>query len=90
MMAPRGLQDAPSSRYLLHFARVAVLGWAGGDSRSVNNYDAKSRTQRDGPDGLGELPGWIEQPVRELLLKRTHEKGPHVLHVGTLFRGDVV
>ena len=37
-MAPRGLQDTPSSRYLLHFARMAVLGWAGGDSRSVNNY----------------------------------------------------
>ena len=35
-MAP-GLHDAPSSRYLRHFARVAVLGWTGGDSRSVNN-----------------------------------------------------
>ena len=37
MIAPRGLQYAPSSRYSLHVARVAVLGWAGGDSRSVNN-----------------------------------------------------
>ena len=37
--APRELQDAPNLRYSLHFARVAVLGWAGGDSRSVNNFN---------------------------------------------------
>ena len=27
-----------NSRYPVHFAKVAVLGWAGGDSRSVNNF----------------------------------------------------
>ena len=41
-MAPRGLQDAPSSRYSLQFARASVLGWAGGDSRSVNNFEEVS------------------------------------------------
>ena len=51
-MSSRGPYNGPkrltgrSQFSILHFERVAVLGWAGGDSRSVNNSDGRALTGR--------------------------------------------
>ena len=39
----------------MHFARVAVLGWVGGDSRSVNNLGMREEVVVFGSGGDCEL-----------------------------------